>query len=357
MKISKNPGFKVDLSKVLVVGISSRALFDLEYEDRIFKTQGLEAFRQYQREHENDVLQPGAAFPLVTALLNLNEISSTGRKVEVVVMSKNHPDASLRLFNSIREHELDITRAALAGGADLAPYMRGFHVDLFLSMDSRTVQSAINSGFAGALIYPPPEDFKAHPEQIRFAFDADAVVFSDESERVYQDRGLEAFLEHERAMAQTPLKEGPFGKLFKVMADLQSEFGAADSPIRLAIVTSRNSPAHERVLRTMQAWNIRVDETFFLGGAPKDEILRAFGAHIFFDDQDRFVEPASKKVPAARVPSRLVQGGLFTEPPVTEPPATADHAVNGAGNGAGGGDPAAPAPAERPQPAELRDPR
>lgn len=323
MKKRRNPGFEVDLAKVLVVGVSSRALFDLEKEDRIFKTQGLEAFRRYQREHEEELLEPGPGFPLVGALLELNELSAMGRRVEVVIMSKNHPDASLRLFQSVKRHDLDLTRAALTGGAPLAPYLRGFQVDLFLSMDDRTVQDAVNAGFAAARIYPPPAGFEAPPRPIKIAFDADAVVFNDESERVYREQGLEAFLRHEQDRAGEPMGEGPLGKLFKTIAALQAEFGAADAPIRTAIVTSRNGPAHERVLRTMRAWKIRVDETFFLGGVPKEEILHAFGAHIFFDDQHRYVEPASKRVPAARVPSRVVQGGLFDAPPPEEAPAPA----------------------------------
>ena len=323
-KRPKNPGHRVDLSKILVVGVSSRALFDLREEDRIFRTQGLEAFRKYQREHEEDVLQPGAGFPLVAALLNLNELSHTGRVCEVVVMSKNHPDVSMRMFHSIKHHGLDITRAALSGGAHLAPYLLGFHVDLFLSMDARTVQGAVNAGVPAALIYDPPEEFEAVPDQIRIAFDADAVIFSDESEQVYQQNGLEAFLEHEEVHARTPMREGPLAKLFKAIAEIQSQFGYGDSPIRTAIVTSRNGPAHERVLHTLRDWNVRVDETFFLGGAPKDEILRSFGAHIFFDDQHRYVAPASKRVPAARVPTPLLQRSLFDD---SEEPARRQIAI------------------------------
>jgi 5'-nucleotidase len=103
-----------DLSKLLVIGISSRALFDLDEEDRIFRTEGLQAFVDYQRKNEDVVLRPGSAFPLIKGLLGLN---ATGdRKVEVILLSKNHPDVCLRVLNSIEHHGLDITRAALTGG-------------------------------------------------------------------------------------------------------------------------------------------------------------------------------------------------------------------------------------------------
>lgn len=296
------------LDDKLVVGISSRALFDLEEENAIFEEHGLEAYSKYQLEHENDVLKPGAAFPLVKALHNLN---SEGRySTEIIVMSKNSADTSLRIFNSIDHYGLDISRAALVGGASISPYLNAFRTDLFLSADERDVQEAINANVAAGLICSHsdlPIDPDRDMKQIRIAFDGDAVLFSDESERIYQERGLEAFTAHEQANAKNPLPEGPFAKLLKTISVIQKDFPKESVPIRTALVTARNAPAHERVIRTLRAWDVRIDEAFFLGGIQKSEVLKAFDANIFFDDQPAHADPASKLVPAARVPYRTAR--------------------------------------------------
>ena len=294
-----------DLNDRLVVGISSRALFDLEEANEVFEREGLPAYRKYQREHENDVLRPGTAFPLVKALHNLN--LGDRRLTEVIVMSKNSADTSLRIFNSIEKYGLDISRAALVSGASIAPYLSSFKTDLFLSADEEDVQEAINAGFAAGTICSPTEqpiDPDAPVEQIRIAFDGDAVIFSDESEQIYKEKGIEAFTEHERENAEKPLPEGPFAKLLKTISLVQSQFDFEEMPIRTALVTARNAPAHERVIRTLREWGVNIDEAFFLGGIEKAEVLKSFGAHIFFDDQTVHTGPASKLVPSARVPVR-----------------------------------------------------
>ena len=294
-----------DFRQYLVIGISSRALFDLEAENRIFEEQGLEAYSQYQLEHEDDVLEPGVAFPLVNAILQLNQLVPGKRKAEIVVMSRNSADTSLRIFKSISARDLDITRAAFTGGAALAPYLNAFDVDLFLSANEADVQAAVNAGVAAARVYDlPVERVDAPTQQIRIAFDGDAVLFSEEAENIFQREGLEAFIQHERDNASKPLPEGPFAKLLKTLATLQSEFDPDHVPIRTALVTARNSPAHERAIRTLRAWDVRVDEAFFLGGASKDEVLKAFSPHIYFDDQDLHLKTASPHVPVAQVPYR-----------------------------------------------------
>lgn len=289
----------------MVVGISSRALFDLEYENKIYETEGLQAYLKYQHEHEKDILKPGTAFPLIKALQKLNDGGE--QLVEVIIMSKNSADASLRIFNSIEHYGLDITRAALVGGNLIAPYLTAFKADLFLSAHERDVQDAINAGIAAGLICSH-EDLNISPDeeidQIRIAFDGDAVIFSDESEWIFKKEGLDAFAEHERLNAKNPLPEGPFAKLLSTISKVQKQLGTENVPIRTALVTARNAPAHERVIRTLISWDVRIDEAFFLGGLRKSEILKAFGAHIFFDDQAVHTEPASKLVPAARVPYR-----------------------------------------------------
>lgn len=293
----------LNLDDKLVVGISSRALFDLEEENRIYNEQGLKAYSEYQIAHENDVLKPGTGFSLVKALLHLNALNEGKRLTEIIIMSRNSADTSLRIFNSIDHYKLDISRAALAGGAEITPYLEPFRTDLFLSANEIDVQNAINADFAAGMICThTPITTERSIDQIRIAFDGDAVIFSDESERIYQSKGLPAFAEYEKENAKKPLPEGPFAKLLKTISYLQKQFQPEVSPIRTALVTARNAPAHERVIRTLRAWDVRIDEAFFLGGIEKSEILKAFGAHIFFDDQQGHVDPASKLVPSAKVP-------------------------------------------------------
>ena len=293
----------MSLDNKLVVGISSRALFDLEYENTIYEEQGLQAYLAYQRDHEQDILKPGTAFPLIRALHKLND--GEEQLVEIIIMSKNSADTSLRIFNSIEHYGLDISRAALVGGNRIAPYLSAFRTGLFLSANEEDVQEAIDAGVAAGLICAH-NDLEIQPDevmdQIRIAFDGDAVIFSDESEKIFKSQGLEAFEEHERLNARKPLPEGPFAKLLATISRVQKKFPTDNMPIRTALVTARNAPAHERVIRTLMAWGVRIDEAFFLGGVQKSDFLKAFGAHIFFDDQAVHTEPASKLVPAARVP-------------------------------------------------------
>ena len=294
----------VILDDKLVVGVSSRALFDLEEENEMFEKQGLAAYSEYQLAHETDILKPGTAFPLIKALHNLN--CKDKRLIEVIVMSKNSADTSLRIFNSIKHYGLDITRAALVSGKSIAPYLTAFKTDLFLSADENDVQDAINANIAAGIICSPLTsniDPTQEIKQIKIAFDGDAVIFSDESERIYKEKGLSAFEEHEKENAKKPLPEGPFAKLLKTISLVQNQFeNEKEIPIKTALVTARCAPAHERVIRTLRAWNVRIDEAFFLGGVKKSEILKAFGAHIFFDDQAVHTDPASQFVPSARVP-------------------------------------------------------
>ena len=296
-----------DLLKPLVIGISSRALFDLEEENKIFEDKGLDEYRNYQIENEQKVLQPGAGFELIKAFLKLNEFEKSIRLVEVIIMSRNSPDTSLRIFNSVEKYGLDITRAVLSSGASVSPYLQPFHTDLFLSADMSDVQKAINSGVAAGTLLTN----SIHPEkkktvdQIRIAFDGDAVLFGAEAERIYQHAGIEAFQEHERKYANEPLPKGPFANFLTTLSYIQSMFSGNDKvPIRTALVTSRNAPAHERAIKTLRAWNVRIDEAFFLGGVSKKEVLDSFGAHIFFDDQRTHTDPASEVVPSAVVPYR-----------------------------------------------------
>lgn len=297
-------------AKKLVIGISARALFDLTAEHALYEAEGVEAYCAYQITHEQEPLKPGPGFGLIKSLLSLNE-REQGDLVEVIIMSHNSPDTSLRVFNTIRHYGLDITRAVLVSGASLAPYLEAFHTDLYLSACEEDVQGAIDNGIAAGIICTQQGSGYGFSGlgPIRIAFDGDAVLFTDESEMIFKSKGLHAFEENEERNARNPLAEGPFAKLLKKISDLQKLLAQDDGscPIRTALVTSRSAPAHERVIRTLRSWNVRVDEAFFLGGLDKKAVLKAFGAQIFFDDQSVHTQSAAQAVPAARVPYRKLK--------------------------------------------------
>lgn len=288
------------LGDKLVLAISSRALLDLSESHRIYETQGVEAYRQYQIEHEEEILAQGDAYPLVEKLLSLND-SLGQQRVEVILVSRNSADTGLRVFNSIQHYGLAISRAAFVGGRSPYPYLAAFGCHLFLSTHAEDVRSALDAGFAAATILSGgPQRAASH--ELRIAFDGDAVLFSDDSERVYQSGGLAAFQAHEREAAREPLGGGPFKAFLAALNQLQREFPEEQCPIRTALVTARSAPAHERVIRTLREWNIRLDESLFLGGLDKSAFLEAFAADVFFDDQAGHCERARDVVATGHVP-------------------------------------------------------
>lgn len=284
----------------LVLAISSRALFDLRESHAIYMTDGVGAYRQYQIDHEDEVLEPGDAFLLVEKLLSLNASLNQSR-VEVILVSRNSADTGLRVFNSIQHYGLDISRAAFVGGRSPFPYLAAFGSHLFLSTHAEDVRSALDAGFAAATILSGGAR-RAASAELRIAFDGDAVLFSDESERVYQSGGLEAFQASEREAARQPLPGGPFKPFLAALNLLQREFPEESCPIRTALVTARSAPAHERVIRTLREWDIRLDESLFLGGLEKSAFLEAFAADVFFDDQPGHCEKAREVVATGHVP-------------------------------------------------------
>lgn len=299
----------VDLSETLVVGISSSALFDLEEADRVWREQGVAAYRTYMLDREDESLAPGTAMPLVKALLELKARTPDNEApyAEVVVMSRNSPETGIRVLHTIRHLGLGITRFAFTGGEDLAPYVPAFGVDLFLSRNKRDVEAVIDAGVAAAaLLYPPPDSFEPPQKQLRIAFDADAVLVSDESEAIYKAQGLVAFLASEDARRQEALNDGPHANLLRKLARLQQRLPdrVEYSPVRVAIVTARNAPAELRLLNTLRRWEVYVDSTFFMGGLSKGPVLRALRPHIYFDDQEGHLADAAKVVPSGRVPYR-----------------------------------------------------
>lgn len=282
----------------LVVAISSRALFDLDESHRIFEEGGEDAYARHQIEKEDEPLAPGVAFPLARKLLAQN---GAAPRVEVILISRNSADTGLRIFNSIRHHGLDITRAVFTRGESPYRYVGAFGAHLFLSANAEDVRKALEEGIAAATILTSAAA-NSDAGQLRIAFDGDAVLFSDESERIYSANGLEAFNRNEDEARHQPLSGGPFRPFLAALHAIQSEYPANASPIRTALVTARGAPAHERVIRTLRSWGIRIDEALFLGGRDKGEFLRAFGADIFFDDQTRHCESAANHVAAGHVP-------------------------------------------------------
>lgn len=289
----------------LVVAVSSRALFDLDESHRVFETQGKEAFCRYQIEHEDNILSPGYGFELVRKFLAINEASPDEPLVEIILLSQNSADTGLRIFNSIAHHQLNITRAAFTSGVSPYAYMPAFNAHLFLSANADDVVKTLDAGFAAATIMSGSS--LVNPgRQLRIAFDGDSVLFSDDSERIYQEQGLAKFAENERTQAKQPLPGGPFKAFLDRLHHIQKQFDPDASPIRTALVTARAAPAHERVVRTLRAWDIRIDEALFLGGMAKGAFLKAFGADIFFDDQQGHCESAAAHVAAAHVPHGVV---------------------------------------------------
>lgn len=299
-----------NLSNKLVVAISSRALFELESENKIFEEDGLDAYYKYQLENETTPLEKGTAYRLVENLLKINKhFSPEEKQVEVIILSKNNAATSLRITNAITSYNLPIERSGWTSGVDLSKYLKAFKVDLFLSASENDVMNAIESGVAAAKILPSSKDVNnAKNEQVRIAFDGDAVLFSEESELIYKQHGIEAFVEHEKANKDNPMTYGPFAKLLLTLSAIQDKFKDGKvSPIRTALVTARCAPTHERVIKTLNIWGVRIDEAFFLGGSEKYEVLEAFGADIFFDDQDIHLKLSSSVVPSAKVISKNVE--------------------------------------------------
>ena len=285
---------------LLVIAISSRALFDLTESHRVFTEQGIDTYCKYQIEHENEELQPGVAFNMVKKFLALNEISDVpeAQRVEIVLISRNSADTGLRIFNSIEHYGLDITRAAFTAGRAPYQYVKPFGADLFLSADAEDVCNALSIGQAAASILPSRMNDR-NDDQLKIAFDGDSVIFSDVAEKIYQNQGLNAFSLNEKNAADQPLPGGPFKNFLSALHRIQKTH--QDSLIRTALITSRAAPAHERVIKTLRAWNIRIDESYFLGGGDKGVFLQSFEADIFFDDQMKHCNSARQYVPTGHV--------------------------------------------------------
>lgn len=290
------------LTDKLVVAITSRALFDLDEAHELFENKGLEAYKKYQEEREDIALGPGTGYALVRALLEINK-QLPEPLIEVVLLSRNDAESGLRIINSIEQLHLPISRMAFTDGTDPYRYLKSFSVNLFLSAHRDDVTEALSSGFASALVFPPPATIEQDTNEVRMAFDGDAVLFSDESERVYQEEGLAAFQRREHSLQDNPMAPGPFAALLAAISSIQSLFAEGKCPIRTALVTARGAPAHKRLIKTWRSWGVTINESFFLGGVSKGDVLIAFKPHIYFDDQAVHLEDSALSTPSAQVVS------------------------------------------------------
>lgn len=310
---------KAATASQLVVAVSSRALFDLESEHRLFEEKGYKAFRDYQVAHQNDPLTPGVAFPFVKRLLGLNELFPDRKPFRVVALSRNSPETARRFFNSCRHYNLPINAGAFTSGQSTFPFLKAFKVSLFLSANAKNVERAVRAGLPGGLVLPNPMP-QAEAEDdptLRIAFDFDGVLADDESEREYQRGGLTAFEQHEIEKADTPLAAGPLQDLFEKLSAFQKldyELHGRSDPyfrpaIRISIVTSRGAQSEARLINSLKSFGMTAAELFLLDGLSKEPILEAIRPHIFFDDQARHLEDVR-----TRIPSVLVPFGIHNEP-------------------------------------------
>lgn len=317
-----------NLADKLIVALSSRALFDFEEENAVFKENDPAPYQKLQLERLDRPAEEGVAFKLVKKLLGFN--TATEQKVEVVILSRNDPVTGLRVFKSAEHHKLPITRGVFSRGRSPFGYLNVLNADLFLSANNEDVKLALEAGFPAARVYArAPNAGDSHPEEVRIAFDGDAVLFSDQAERVYQSGGLKAFEEHERARAAEPLPPGPLQPFLRALHVLQKNPPRDQRMrIRTALVTSRSAPAHDRAVRTLMSWDIEVDEAMFLGGLEKGPFLQVFEPDFYFDDQMTHLKSAAQ----SGAPSGHVDAGVINAPAATPAPAPAEGAAPSAGS-------------------------
>lgn len=312
----------VDFSNTLIVAISATALFDLsESENHLLQllqqrpTKAVKEFRDYMADREDDPLAIGAGYPLIKALLNLNNYCNDCRTqhtnietplVEVVIVSKSSPDTGIQVLNAIREHGLTISRSAFISGSPVAPYIDDFNVDLFLTTNREDAQQVADADICACAILDatPVNTYELDTKQLRIAFDGDAVLFDDSGELLYKEKGLQAFHDREEEMRDLPIEKGPYAELLIKLSNLQERLPAEiqDCPISIALVTARNAPADLRAIKTLRAWGVDVDMAFFLGGLEKTAVLKTFAPHIFFDDSIKHINAARSFIPTALVP-------------------------------------------------------
>ncbi len=298
------------IERKLVVGVSSNALFNLEKEDSIFENHGLEAFRQYQEQNKTRILDKGSAYPFIKRFLNINKYYPDEQPVEVVLLSKNSPESGIRVFNSIKEHGLDISRAAFTTGKSPFPYIPAYNISLFLSTNTNDVESAITAGLAAGRFIKSPVVDDDKDLELRVAFDFDGVIADDAAEQVYKETSkLSEFHKYETEHIKEPHNPGPLADFFKKLAFFQkletkkeNEDPSYKKILRTSIVTARNAPSHERAINTLSHWGVTVDEMFLMGGVDKSRVLNIVKPHIYFDDQLVHLDSDSSKIPLVHIP-------------------------------------------------------
>jgi len=299
-----------DVNKKLVVGVSTNALFDLQKEDNIFNQEGVEAYKKYQKENRYVKLKKGLAFPFVRRFLNINNLFPTERPVDVVLLSKNSPETGLRVFNSIKEYGLDISRAAFTSGKSPFEYIPAYNISLFLSTNKEDVRNAISKNYPAGLILDTQIHDDETDHELRIAFDFDGVLASDQAERIYQkNKDLKEYHEYEQLHSNEPIEAGllfNFLKKLSTFQKLENKKLMKDSSykkvLRTAIVTARNAPSHERAINTLTSWDVSVDEMFFLGGIEKRRFLEVLKPHLFIDDQISHLDQSLIDIPLVHIP-------------------------------------------------------
>ncbi|XP_003962623.2 cytosolic 5'-nucleotidase 1A-like [Takifugu rubripes] len=302
----------------ITIAVSSRVLFNMEKEQDIYERQGMEEYIKHQVEHESQPFCPGPAFSFVKALeavnTRLREINPDSEELfDVVLMTNNHANVGLRLINTINHYKLFIERFCMTGGNSPVGYLKAYHTNLYLSADPVKVREALEEGIAAATMFTPEKMTEVSETQLRVAFDGDAVLFSDESERIFKAHGLDKFFEHEKAHENKPLDHGPLKGFLEALGKLQKRFydkgQRLDCPIRTYLVTARSAASSgTRALKTLRSWGLEIDEALFLAGAPKGPMLEKIRPHIFFDDQMFHVERAAEMgTVACHVPYGIAQ--------------------------------------------------
>lgn len=325
-----------NLDQKLVIGLASSALFNLEESDEVFRTKGELAYRDYQRDHENQPLESGVAFPFIQRLLSLNDLFPPEKPfVEVILLSRNDPDTGLRVMNSIEHHQLNIKRAIFLQGRTPHKYINALNISLFLSANEIDVNQAINAGYPAGLILKGQIFDIAHDEELRIAFDFDGVIADDSSEQVYKENGLPAFIENESKLADQPANAGPLHKLLQQLSTLQKaelnflkDHPTYESRLRISIVTARNAPAHKRVITSLRAWGIdTINEAFFLGGIEKRKVLEILQPHIFFDDQVTHVEKTANSIASVHIPFGIANKKLDSDEKLADVEISKDNQI------------------------------
>lgn len=297
------------IDRKLVVAISSSAVFDMHEADDIFRKEGVDSYREYQRQHLSEPFKKGVAFPFIRRLLHLNKVFEKEEPVEVIVLSRNDPDSGRRFFETCKHYGLNITRGAFLCGKDPYLYVESFNAALFLSANESDVRGAIDAGMPAGLVVPTKASDEATSDELRVAFDFDGVIASDEAEQIFQEKGLELFHHAEHANCNKPISAGPLNSLARKLSYWQKleNKRKKDDPnfkplLRIAIVTARNAPAHARFIRTLEEWGLTATETFFLGGIDKRRVLRVFKPHLFLDDQLAHLRGVADEMPCVHIP-------------------------------------------------------